>query len=658
MRVATYTQSSVVTRGSLVAICILIATVLLGTSAVLQIFQFAMPALSVTVTFAWLALYLCAFLGLMLGQGINWISWLVRYRILLVLLLLGTIASISWALDTRLSLERTVHLVGSTVLAIYLGFTLPLLTTLRVLGVVLGIVLLASLAAVLAVPELGIESYEGSLVWRGVMSSKNALGFWASIGVLLYVSLGDSTQGNWKRLLCYLMAALSLALLVFSHSATSLLALILAGALSTYLYVANRFRLGFVQMSVLTALCIGLAVVAVLNIDTAELVGRSGDLTGRGEVWRQTWNLIMERPVTGYGYGVLWFPNGDSSWIQETYTDFTWTVHHAHNGFLQVASEIGLPLAVAALLMVVQQLIEIFYCQYQRQQVGVLFVLAFTMAYLISNFSEARFLVNRELFWILFIALPISMLRQINLVVSEDVETANRAQRADPGSGMGRDGRRGLGRARLDTAAHDAQRSSVDRIRPVTPAPIPPVRVAAGGLASTATSVPRAAGGQVIDAHEETMDDWSEIDFDATVEALTLADADIDLGPPAKEIDARGIKTRYIDTPDVDANDTLEVADASLDLDDEHGNDDVRDLAADFVHHDPFDPAQPKVDRFAADLNDEGESRAGAEAEPLDLDDISDVMRAVTDEQADDDERFDRAFDLMAGKWGGRTPRS
>jgi len=80
-----------------------------------------------------------------------------------------------------------------------------------------------------------------------------------------------------------------------------------------------------------------------------------------------------------------------------------------------VASEIGLPLSCVALLMVAQQLIEIFYCQYERQQVGVLFVLAFVVAYLISNFSEARFLVNRELYWIFFIALPISMLRQINL---------------------------------------------------------------------------------------------------------------------------------------------------------------------------------------------------------------------------------------------------
>jgi len=66
--------------------------------------------------------------------------------------------------------------------------------------------------------------------------------------------------------------------------------------------------------------------------------------------------------------------------------------------------------------MIFQQLIEIVYCQYQRQQQGVLFVLGFTVALLVSNYSEARLLVNRELFWIFFVALPISMLQQVTVI--------------------------------------------------------------------------------------------------------------------------------------------------------------------------------------------------------------------------------------------------
>jgi len=415
VRLATYTQPSIAPRGSIFALFVLALTVILGSSALHTLMTHFAPQLHSGIALLWLLTYLVAFMGLMFGHGINWVSWLSRYRILLVILLLGTIISVSWSLDAATSAERVVHLIGCSVLAIYLGFMIPLLTTLRVTAVVLGVIMLASLAAAVLMPSVGRQEYEGAIVWSGIMNSKNALGFWASIAVLLYITLSASTQSVFLKLLCYLLAGVSLFLLIRSDSATSLLAMLVAGSLSLYLYIAFRFQLGFVRMVVLALLFGGLLGFALSNIDTAQILGRSGDLTGRGEVWRQTWKLIMAKPLTGYGYGSIWFPNDATLWIQQSLTDFTWVVYHAHNGFLQVASEIGLPLSCVALLMVAQQLIEIFYCQYERQQVGVLFVLAFVVAYLISNFSEARFLVNRELYWIFFVALPISMLRQINL---------------------------------------------------------------------------------------------------------------------------------------------------------------------------------------------------------------------------------------------------
>ena len=422
MRVATYTQRSAPSRGSIFALCVLVLTILLGTGVVPSLATYVGGPLTKILTPLWLLLYASAVAGLMFTQGINWISWLVRYRILLVLLMLGTILSVSWSIDARISAERAVHLVGSTLIAVYIGFSVPLLTTLRVFAVILAVAIVGSIGSAIALPDLGIQSYEGIQVWRGLFNSKNDLGFWAAVGVLLFITLSDSTQTPYRKLLCFLMAGLCLGALAFSQSATSLLALLIAGALSLYFFIAGRFQLGFIRMAILAVLFTGVIGLAIANINTAELVGRTGDLTGRGEVWRQVWKLILERPLTGVGYGSLWFPTDATIWIQQSLTDFTWVVYHAHNGLLQVASEVGMPLAVIALLMVAQQLIEIFYCQYERQQVGVLFVLGFVTAYLVSNYSEARFLVTRELFWIFFLALPISMLRQIN-VVSADTQT-------------------------------------------------------------------------------------------------------------------------------------------------------------------------------------------------------------------------------------------
>ena len=442
MRVATYAQRTAATQASLIAIFLLVISIVQGTSALLTLVYHFNKSLEPITALLWLLSYLVALGGLMLTHGLNWIFWLFRYRLLLVIVMFGAIASIGWSIDPGISATRVMHLVGTSIIAIYLGFMIPLSATLTVFAWALGGLLLCSVAAVFALPALGIESYEGAQVWRGILTSKNTLGFWSGVGVLLYISQWSRAMTTPGRLLCLFMTLVSLLCLYSSKSATSLLAMIVGGAVALYFYIAFRFKLGFVRMVVMAMLFTGLVIVAALNIDTAELVGRSGDLTGRGEVWKQTWNLIWQKPLTGYGYGSIWNPNDATIWIQQKLTDFTWVVFHAHNGFLQIASEIGLPLAMLAALMVVQQLIEIFYCQYQRQQLGVLFVLGFVIAYLISNYSEARFLVNRELYWIFFLALPISMLRQVTVVMPESGEPLDGQDPSGPGSGPNGNGGR------------------------------------------------------------------------------------------------------------------------------------------------------------------------------------------------------------------------
>ena len=530
VHVATYTQPVAATRGSVAALGILILTILLGTTVVSTLTSYFQPALAGFVTFVWMGVYVLAFLGLMFGHGINWISWFVRYRILLVLILLGAIVSVSWSVDARVSAERVVHLVGTTLVGVYLGYTVPLLRMLRVFASVLAVIMVASLLASLALPELGFTAYEGTLVWSGVMNSKNDLGFWAATGVLLYITLSDSTRSVALRLGCYLLAGLCLALLAFSQSATSLLAMLVAGSLSLYLFIAARFQLGFVQMIVVALMLAGLVGFATLNIDTAELVGRTDDLTGRGEVWQQTWQLILERPLTGYGYGSIWYPTTATLWIQQSLTDFTWIVYHAHNGFLQVASEVGLPVAILALLMVAQQLIEIFYCQYQRQQAAVLFVLAYVVLYLIGNYSEARFLVTRELYWIFFIALPASMLRQVNVVATDDeqstgelADVSNAGSGEVPGRGLVASGAAaaytGSAATAQDTAGSSQTVADID-LGGVTD-PFDP------DASSDESPVDEARQDETAEYEDVIRDDWYELPEDVTQDdAVTRQDSD------------------------------------------------------------------------------------------------------------------------------------
>jgi len=402
-------------KASLLAMLVLVLTLVQGTSTSLTLVYQLSPSLEPALSALWGVTYLLALVGLITNFGINWLTWLMRYRLLLSVLLIGTAFSAMWSVEASLTMERSVHLIGSTIIAFYIGFTIPLIRILTTTTTVLGLLMFASIVTVFTVPAIGIETYEGNNVWRGIMTSKNTLGFWATITILASATVMANVTTVLKKLLCLAALAFGLIALVFSVSATSLLALVVSALVMTYLYLAFRFDFGLIATLVLGVMFATMVGFAFYNIETAELIGRSGDLTGRSEVWAQTWKLIQQRPLTGYGYGTIWYPTPDSIWIQQSLTDFSWKVFHAHNGLLQLASEIGIPLTALAIIMIVQQLIEIVYCQYQRQQAGVLFVLGFTVALLISNYSEARLVVNRELYWIFFVALPISMLQQVNV---------------------------------------------------------------------------------------------------------------------------------------------------------------------------------------------------------------------------------------------------
>lgn len=408
-------------KASLVASLMLVLTLLQGSSFALTMAMrspFASGLAVSLITLAWLLMYLVAITGLVISSGLNWATWMVRYRLPLTIIIAGTCFSALWSMDSGLTLERSIHLLGTTLVAVYIGFSLPLTKILRTSATVLGLLMVASIVAAVVMPSIGQVEYENTIVWAGVFASKNTLGFWSAVTVLLLASICFWQISHLSRAFYLVLTLASLICLYYSESATSLLALFTAALVMIYLHTAFSLRLGLISMLVLGVLVAGLAGIAFHFIDTAELIGRSGDLTGRGDVWLQTWQLILNRPWTGYGYGAIWFPTDSSVWIQKSLTEFTWTVYHAHNGFLQIASEIGLPLAVLTIVMIIQQVIEIIYCQYQRQQPGVLFVLGFMVALLLSNYSEARLLINRDLYWIFFIALPISMLQQVTLLQS------------------------------------------------------------------------------------------------------------------------------------------------------------------------------------------------------------------------------------------------
>ena len=212
------------------------------------------------------------------------------------------------------------------------------------------------------------------------------------------------------------IVVIALIALVMSKSMTSAAALMLSLVVLLSHFLAAKIRISIAATFSLALACVLLiAVVAAMSgfdrfDQWASLVGRSSDLTGRTDVWGPVWGLILEKPVLGYGYGALWFPR---SGFEDTQAllGITWTAFHAHNGFLQLASEIGLPAAILSMTFALISLAEMISLFYLRASPYVLFIIAFQVAFLLANTFEALLLVDRNLTWIMFVALPLSALR-------------------------------------------------------------------------------------------------------------------------------------------------------------------------------------------------------------------------------------------------------
>lgn len=402
------------TADSHFAIALWVLAILMGSSAIKEPVIFFAPAATPLLTIVWLALYGLAALALFVQFQMDWLFWMLRYRLLLSIALIGALCSAVWAVDLNLSLQRSVHLLGCGLLAVYAGHSLSLPTLLKTLLWTAVTLLIIAVAVVFAFPALGIQGYEGESAWRGIFANKNTLGFWSTMTLALSLCLFPSAQSWPQKLILTVGTLIGLVALFESRSATSLLALLTGLSVIAVIIGAQKFKLGLAQQALLSLLGASTLIFLIQVIDTQwlnTLLGRSGNLTGRGEVWAQTWALILDRPLGGYGYGNLWNPTDSSLWIQETYTNFSWVVYHAHNGLLQIASEIGLVLAGVITLYVLQQMLESIHCQDQQPSAESLFIIAYSVAFLLSNYSEARLMIDRDLFWILYLAMPISLLR-------------------------------------------------------------------------------------------------------------------------------------------------------------------------------------------------------------------------------------------------------
>ena len=362
-------------------------------------------------TAAWLALYAWAAIRLTAGFGHGWLSWLAVNRPLLLVVLATALVSTAWSINPALTAQRTLHLIGTTLVGIYIGLSLPAGRLLTLTTALFAVLVAGGAALALLAPEHGRQVYDGARVWSGLQGDKNNFGLSAALAALLFATR-PFFRGARSHLAYAPLIGLALLDLVMSNSATALGALFAGAGLVAVFLVPVLVRAPQVAGVLAAAAAVFLAVAAIAGLGFGEafgLFGRSADLTGRSEIWRSVVALIGRHPLSGVGYGALWFPRAGDETAQMATLETYWTAFHAHNGLLQIASELGIPVTLAAMALFVQVLIEPIRLFWRTFSPFALYMIGFQAALIMNNVFEARWFVDRSFAWLLFIALSTAL---------------------------------------------------------------------------------------------------------------------------------------------------------------------------------------------------------------------------------------------------------
>ncbi|MER8435616.1 O-antigen ligase family protein [Mesorhizobium sp. M1312] len=228
------------------------------------------------------------------------------------------------------------------------------------IGSLIGIFLV--LLYSLMVGGYSYDVLDGTYNFTGAFSSKNQIGFVASLGIYFcVVFLAFLRRGRISLLLTAPVLVLSAYLLVISHSATSMASIPAVLALVALLAMAKKLSLRYRRVIFLVGACGLVAVTAVAFAGLLDFVlgvfGKDSTLTGRTYLWEQGWDAAQQAPILGVGYAAYWvqgFAEAERLWNEFYIT--ARSGFHFHNTYIEAVVELGYVGATLISLIIVRTL--------------------------------------------------------------------------------------------------------------------------------------------------------------------------------------------------------------------------------------------------------------------------------------------------------------
>ncbi len=257
-----------------------------------------------------------------------------------------------WSPAFGTSLRTAIQYITHIVCALIAMRTISLQTLTR--GAIVGV-------AVVLIYSLLFGTYlydaiDGSYSFVGAFSSKNQLGFYASLGI--FFSYATVMIFGARRLwfaAAGFISLISAYSLLASQSATSVITTFAVVALCIgmqgFMFLAPKNRRFFFAAAVVLAIVAG---VAGLQFGAADAIlgifGKDSTLTGRTYLWQQGIAAAGQNPFLGMGYQGYWVPGfAEAERLWQEFFITGRSGFHFHNTYIESMVETGL---VGTLLLV------------------------------------------------------------------------------------------------------------------------------------------------------------------------------------------------------------------------------------------------------------------------------------------------------------------
>lgn len=329
-----------------------------------------------------------------------------RHRPGLPLFLFGFVGlallSTTWSVAPGVSLRRGVALFGTVLVGLFLAQRLRPLDLFQAIRRAALIVALASLVLFLAGDARALDEVHQTL--RGVLSTKNTLARVMAIGLIASATEVMLDRARWRW--CLASAVPFGVALLLTDSAGGLIVAVVGvvGVAVIAMWRADRGKSGVPALLFGALGLLVLLVPAGLSANSVlALAGRDASLTGRTDIWAQSLQAAAERPWTGAGFGAFWGVGSsqDSPAASRISARLAEPVANAHNGFLDVALDLGLPgVTLAALTMISILLTGVRDVRGGRAEQGVL-RLGIGVLVLVSTAAEGGLLKENGLLTVL-----------------------------------------------------------------------------------------------------------------------------------------------------------------------------------------------------------------------------------------------------------------